>query len=542
MLLTKKLTIFLIILISAFANAQKYTAEGELKSLSILLKKNSAQTTNELIWDFLYKRNEKHFVDDSNYYAFLKKIDTFFLENEKGYAEVVFFTGQKLHWVKLYKESFIHLYKIQLLINAGNRYEFECDFNEIMGLSYFFFKRYEQSKSFLNKALNCDKTTDISKLNIYNTLGLIYKNEVDGEKEAEKNYRKAIELAQKTNNRAWYAVASGNLGVIYFNRHQYDLAKKHLEIDFSVSSESGEIESAISALSMLLEIDILNKEDREAKKKIELIDSLAKANQLTNEINYFESKAIWAEYTKNYNDALIFTRKSQAKKDSLNRIRNEVNANNTEFQINFEQEQAQIKVLQEQTKTSKRITFILLVLLATILIGAYITIRQILKRKRKEKEVLEIKNKQVKENLERSEQELQNILKSLMERNETIFKLTEELENVFLKVSSTDEEHKKLTDKLQTFTLLTDDDWVQFKRLFEKRHPGFFDYFYSNYEDITNAELRLAALLKLNLENLEISKTLGIGADSVRKTNLRLRKRLDIAEQKELQKLIQSIG
>ncbi len=541
-MLTRKLTIYIILLFSAFANAQKSTADIELNSLKEIISKNNIKKTNYIIFDFIDTRNEKNFVDDANYYQFLSNVDTFFNEQEDYYAEVVFMTGKKLHGVKQYKESFGHLYKVQLFINSGKKYDFECDFYEIMGLSYFFFKRYEQSKTFLKKALNCGTTTDLSKLNIYNTLGLIYNNESNKEGEATKNYQKAIELAQKINSRAWYGVASGNLGVVYFKKQEFDLAKKYLEIDVSVSTESGEIESAISALSMLLEIDILEKNDRQAKVKIHIIDSLATANKLTNEITYYESKAIWAEHSKNYYDALHFQRIAQNMRDSVNRIRNEVNANNTEFQIDFEHEQAQIKILQEQTKTSKKINFVLLILLITILVGAYVTIRQILKRKKKEKEVLELKNKQVKEDLERSEHELQNILKNLMERNETISKLTEELEGVFSKMSSNEEEHKSLTDKLQTFTLLTDDDWVQFKRLFEKRYPGFFDYFYSNFEDITNAELRLAALLKLNLENLEISKTLGISADSVRKTNLRLRKRLDIAEQKDLQKLIQSIG
>ena len=63
---------------------------------------------------------------------------------------------------------------------------------------------------------------------------------------------------------------------------------------------------------------------------------------------------------------------------------------------------------------------------------------------------------------------------------------------------------KALTDKLQSFTFLTDEDWVEFKRLFEKRHRGFFDYFQENYPSVTNAEIRLAALIKLKLEKFLI--------------------------------------
>ena len=94
--------------------------------------------------------------------------------------------------------------------------------------------------------------------------------------------------------------------------------------------------------------------------------------------------------------------------------------------------------------------------------------------------LLELKNKRVKENLEKTEQEMQSVLKSLMEKNETIAKMNEELELLFLKMDRTEEEHKHLTDKLQSFTFLTDVDRLQFKNHFEKRNPGFFYFFYTN--------------------------------------------------------------
>jgi DNA-binding CsgD family transcriptional regulator len=96
-------------------------------------------------------------------------------------------------------------------------------------------------------------------------------------------------------------------------------------------------------------------------------------------------------------------------------------------------------------------------------------------------------------------------------------------------------------DRLQTYTLLTDEDWSNFKKLFEKLNPGFFDFFIENFPEVTNAEVRLAALIKLNLSNLEMARTLGISPDSVRKTNLRLRKKLTIEGLDELTLFIKQI-
>lgn len=539
--LLKRLLIFFCLFHGLHLSAQKLSATKGIEQLREIVNQSPAKNVNKNVLNFLTANQEKAFIDDSHYNVFLHEVDTFFNESQDNYLDVLFFLGRRFQLSKQNQDAFPYLYKIELLMTPGKSYAFECEFYELMGLSYFFFKRYEQSKVYLNKSLNCSNTTEHAKINILNTLGLIYS--ISNPEKSENYYTEAIELAKQTNNTVWVGVLSGNLGVLYYNKNQYDLARKFLTIDFKTSKNAGEIESALSAMTQLIEIDIVFNDADGVKRKIQTIDSIVTADpKMRNSLSYYRSKALWYEYTHDYEKALELYKVEQRINDSINRLRNIVNANNTEFQIDFEHRQAKIQVLQEQSRTNKRIMVGLIILVVIIAIGAYITILQILKRKKKEKELLELKNKRVKENLEKTEQEMQSVLKSLMEKNETIAKMNEELELLFLKMDRTEEEHKHLTDKLQSFTLLTDEDWLQFKHLFEKRYPGFFDFFYTNYEDITNAELRLAALLKLNLENLEISKTLGIGPDSVRKTNLRLRKRLDITEQKDLQKLIQSIA
>lgn len=539
-LLKNSFFVAVLLLLTTTSYSQKRTASEGKKQMKQIVSESAPKEVNKKLFEFLEPQKGQDFVDEENYYSFLESVDSFSNEQQRYYPEVTFLVGKRLLLSKRYQESFPYLYKLELLITSGNTYEFECEFWEIMGLSYFFFKRYEQSKLALNRSLKCSKTTDLARINILNTLGLIYSH--SEWKKSEEYYRKAIDIAQKTGNTAWYGVLSGNLGELYYKRQEYDLAKNSFEIDFSISVEAGEIESALSALHKLLEIDILRNNRDSAELKMNIIDSLANVHNQQTHISYFKAKSLWSEYTGDFSSALMYFKKAQHILDSLNVVRNVVNANNTEFQIDFEHRQAEVKILQEQSQTDKRIMGVLVILIVSITAGAFVSIQQILKRKKKEKEVLELKNKQVREDLERTEQEMQSILKSLMEKNETISRMSEELEVVFSQMDRTEEERKNLTDKLQAFTLLTDESWLKFKHLFEKLHPGFFDYFLSNYEDITNAEIRFAALLKLNLENLEISKALGIGLESVRKTNLRLRKRLDIAEQKDLLKLIQSIG
>ncbi len=86
--------------------------------------------------------------------------------------------------------------------------------------------------------------------------------------------------------------------------------------------------------------------------------------------------------------------------------------------------------------------------------------------------------------------------------------------------------------------ILTPDDWLSFKELFEKSYPGFLLHFRSAYPDMSEAEERLFLLLKLNLTSREIANTLGIQPDSVKKARTRLRKRLDLESTASLKEFI----
>ena len=64
--------------------------------------------------------------------------------------------------------------------------------------------------------------------------------------------------------------------------------------------------------------------------------------------------------------------------------------------------------------------------------------------------------------------------------------------------------------------------------MFEKVYPGFFHSLRQKSSDITLAELRMAALCKLQVPPKEAASLLGISPNSVNKTRQRLRSRLSL--------------
>ncbi len=64
--------------------------------------------------------------------------------------------------------------------------------------------------------------------------------------------------------------------------------------------------------------------------------------------------------------------------------------------------------------------------------------------------------------------------------------------------------------------------------MFEELHEGFFYKLKQHFPDLGNAELKLCALLRLNMNMKESSRVLGISSDSVKTARSRLRKKLGL--------------
>lgn len=87
-------------------------------------------------------------------------------------------------------------------------------------------------------------------------------------------------------------------------------------------------------------------------------------------------------------------------------------------------------------------------------------------------------------------------------------------------------------------TILTLSDWSDFKSHFERAHPGYLLRLRAEYPTLTEAEERLFLLLKLNLNGKEIAAILGISSAGVKKTRNRLRKRLELAPEDDLEQVV----
>ncbi|MFN3529415.1 MAG: hypothetical protein ACK417_05790 [Bacteroidia bacterium] len=94
-------------------------------------------------------------------------------------------------------------------------------------------------------------------------------------------------------------------------------------------------------------------------------------------------------------------------------------------------------------------------------------------------------------------------------------------------ISVNEEKIDKLST-LRNMKLLTKEDWEQFMATFSEIYPDFLIRLHLKHTGVTQAEERLACLIRIHFVTRDISKTLGISAHSVNMSRYRLRKRLDL--------------
>jgi hypothetical protein len=86
-----------------------------------------------------------------------------------------------------------------------------------------------------------------------------------------------------------------------------------------------------------------------------------------------------------------------------------------------------------------------------------------------------------------------------------------------------------------------DRQWKDFTVIFEQLHQSFFDNLKTYCEDLTVNDIRLIALLKMNMSSKDIAAIFGISQDSLRVSRYRLRKKLNIVQGDNLISFIQTI-
>jgi DNA-binding CsgD family transcriptional regulator len=145
-------------------------------------------------------------------------------------------------------------------------------------------------------------------------------------------------------------------------------------------------------------------------------------------------------------------------------------------------------------------------------------------------------NRQAKLENIKDKRSLADLTRLLLNKNTQLIQLEEQLSQNNEKKSV--HESGDFEINLYNQRILTVEDWASFKIYFENAYPGYIKRLRMSHPDLTEAEERLFLFIKLNLTNKEAAAILGISAETIKKTRTRLRKRLNLSEEMNLDEYV----
>jgi len=159
----------------------------------------------------------------------------------------------------------------------------------------------------------------------------------------------------------------------------------------------------------------------------------------------------------------------------------------------------------------------------------------------KELENIKIGEERLKQTLEFNAKTLTANTLNLIQKNEILEKIKAKAEEV--RKASPSDLSSKINSLVHTanFALNIDKDWENFRIYFEQVHNNFFENLKMRYPDLNSNDLRLCALLKLNLDTKEIATIMDISPESVKVARSRLRKKLQLETSDNLSSFITQV-
>jgi tetratricopeptide (TPR) repeat protein/DNA-binding CsgD family transcriptional regulator len=229
----------------------------------------------------------------------------------------------------------------------------------------------------------------------------------------------------------------------------------------------------------------------------------------------------------------------------------------------FEQKNAEISKLNAGRKVYTIVLVaIIMVALLLVMLGKLVNSRQKLKIQHEqrlneqqqrihhtEKDLMEsalrmkkMEEESLKGQLDMRSRELSSHILHLIQKNEVMEEVRTGLQEL-IRDDKRDQKKqlRQLLSKIN-FSYAQDDYWNEFRLIFDRVHAQFFNVIKEKSPDLTPAEIRLLALVKMELGSADMAKLLGVTMDSLRVMRYRVKKKLGIDTGDSLQQYVRQLG
>lgn len=507
-------------------------------------------------WNRLAAMQLEHQPDTAIYFLQLA------LENAKkesytqGLAQSHHYLGKILSSQGAFSQAIGHYFDaIDQYALLNNQSKIAETYNNLGDL-YYYTQRMDEALQQHEKALAIYQENNLPKGQAM-TLGFIghfYEKQERYEK-ALLYQNQALKIYQELNDLDGLSTINGNLGSIYEDLEDFTRARSYfllaLEYNLQTNNELerivhlnnigdtyrkvGEVKKGIEYTQQSLELA----QKLDQKYRIESgFNDLAKAYAQIGDFDraYAYRNKAYDIYTDLYTQADAF---------QINRLKTLHDLSEKQKEIELLERENRIAVITRNTIIGGAI---MILLLAGILLrGQRLKIKKNKELHETQQKLIQIElqntqlnEQKLKQELEVNSSQLTNHALHIIQKNKMLKELKTKLDHLRQNHKEIKQPVQQLINKIdQNFNF--DKDWEEFKQIFERVHPEFYQNLSEKYPELTSNEIRLCALLRLNLDSKDISTILGISQDSLRVSRYRLRKSLRMEKRESLTALIMMI-
>lgn len=383
----------------------------------------------------------------------------------------------------------------------------------------------------------------------YSSLGTLY--EIQKQNDSSAYFSKcAVVEFERAKNIAYLPNAYIKIGDLAKKKKQKDISYNYYSKALKLANTS---ENKQAQVSCLVALGAWELEFTANASQAEIYFQKAKGISQKLSDKVFEIKSI---------QALIDLKKQQGKyfevsqlqeeqikiKDHYYTLEREQIAKNLEVQFEVAEKDRKLELISKEKEVSRltnSLLFSLVMLLVVVFSFLYFFLKRINKRDKillKTKEELftvleeqkKLKEQQFENDIEHKESQLSAITLQMLQKNE----LLEEIKSIIHKKEDTTE---KQLSKVINSHFTQDNNWNDFDKYFESVNKNFYNKLKQKFPEISSNDLKICALIKLNLSIKEMASILNISPDSVKTARYRLRKKLQLTTEDNLTEFILSI-
>ncbi|MDG3581379.1 hypothetical protein [Galbibacter pacificus] len=532
-------------------------------------KQKELETILKIATSLAYKYKDEPFLKELN---FIKLTPFTFIETDsrnriQGYEKVL--ENDKFKENSLYRAICLHQIGQNQFVLERYGWAFENSLNaqkifkkigyenvpnigkylHDLALDYYYFRNYKKAIEAMKTSITLPKFNNNLDIQRYNTLGMSYLkiNKLDS---AKFYLNMAYKRAEIYHDSVWMGISSGNIGEVYllegnkeksvmYFRKNYNLNRntyQHIEISREACSDLAKGYLATDSLEKAYNYITLTENYFNKNNSFEFGEQqqyeVAKKDYYHNFYQYYNK-------TKDYQKALLY-------RDSLQEVEKIINSKYKTALVKMSQDKLLIQEnqaklnLQKEEQAKLRLRSGIYILIVSLLAAFGFLLYYITNTRRKKERQISLQKHKIKElayqntqnELSLAVNKLNNLTEKVKEKNELIQQLQQKDKG---------RQDMQLLNELKSSIILTDENWKEYQEIFEQVYPNFIHRLKQQTPQLSPAELRCLCLEKLQLFNKEMAAVLGVSANTVMVTKHRIRKKLQLKTQDELQQWVMAL-